>query len=450
MASEEVEAPKGYQAGAGINPNNATAFGGSIPANAPNMEIMALDKMLETAGQLGNEFLLSEVRRWNMRIQRYQDDNQNLVEKNAKLAEDVEKARMDKLDIIEYLREEEAKKKFQLTELQRTLKETTDEKDGRIQQLEEELAATKESSNEKIEALTEQIAAVERQLDTLKHFEQQKAKMDAKLKTLNEQIMREQIQHRESIRNLERQWQIERDRRDKEEKRAIAKAKLAILQMQDQHISNVTRRALDDNNQLQLEIAFQTKQTKDLLEQNGTYTRSAIQLRRELEVQQDAEKALAQKNCSYQKTIKALLAKMKQLEAENAQLRADVDAVGLPGGGLPMPRAQSTVSENSNPYSDANLAEMERAELESKLTNLKREARSSRAQVKRLQGKLKTVEAVMDEAAKFVVQQGGSSRPPSKSGGTSTSLPAVRGSTPSDNLGDYATKLYIKMRSAME
>lgn len=126
------------------------------------------------------------------------------MEKNARLAEDVEKARMDKLDIIEYLREEEAKKKFQLTELQRTLKETTDEKDGRIQQLADELAATKESSNEKIEDLTEQIAVVERQLDTLKQFEQEKAKMDAKLKTLNEQIMREQIQHRESIRNLER------------------------------------------------------------------------------------------------------------------------------------------------------------------------------------------------------------------------------------------------------
>ena len=67
-----IEPVKGYQAGAGIHPNNAIAFGGSIPANAPNMEIMALDKMLETAGQLGNEFLLSEVRRWNMRIQRYQ------------------------------------------------------------------------------------------------------------------------------------------------------------------------------------------------------------------------------------------------------------------------------------------------------------------------------------------------------------------------------------------
>eukprot|EP01052_Picozoa_sp_SAG31_P043409 SAG31_NODE_7220_length_1751_cov_1.927361_2_plen_272_part_00 len=271
--------------------------------------------------------------------------------------------------------------------------------------------------------------------------------MDAELKTLNETIMREQIQHREAIRNLERQWQIERDRRDKEEKRAIAKAKLAILEMQDQHISNVTRRALDDNNQLQLEIAFQTKQTKDLLEQNGTYTRSAIQLKRELEVQQEAERALAQKNCSYQKTIKALLAKMKQLESENAQLRADVNAVVVSGssGGLPLgSRAQSTVSETA--YSDTNLAEMERAELESKLTSLKREVRSSRAQVKRLQGKLKTVETVMDEAARFVVQQGGGGRSGSRG---SSSLPAVRGSTPNDT-GDYATKLYIKMRSAME
>lgn len=146
--AEEVEAPKGYQAGAGNHPNNTTVFGGSIPANAPNMEIMALDKMLETAGQLGNEFLLSEVRRWNMRIQRYQDDNQNLVDKNARLAEDVEKARMDKLDIIEHLREEEKKKKFQLTELQRELKDTTDSKDGRIQQLEDELASTQDTSSQ--------------------------------------------------------------------------------------------------------------------------------------------------------------------------------------------------------------------------------------------------------------------------------------------------------------
>ena len=36
-------------------------------------------------------------------------------------------------------------------------------------------------------------AVVERQLDALKHFEQEKAKMDAELKQLNETIMRDQI-----------------------------------------------------------------------------------------------------------------------------------------------------------------------------------------------------------------------------------------------------------------
>eukprot|EP01052_Picozoa_sp_SAG31_P043745 SAG31_NODE_7389_length_1702_cov_2.509669_1_plen_213_part_00 len=70
--AEEPENVLGYQAGAGIQPNDSTAFGGSIPANAPNMEIMALDKMLLAAKELPNEFLMSEVRRWNMRIQRYQ------------------------------------------------------------------------------------------------------------------------------------------------------------------------------------------------------------------------------------------------------------------------------------------------------------------------------------------------------------------------------------------
>ena len=132
---------------------------------------------------------------------------------------------------------------------------------------------------------------------------------------------------------------------------------------------------------------------------------------------------------------------MKQLEAENAKLRADVDAVVVSGG--TMSRAQSHMSETS--FSDANMADMERTDLESKLTALKREARSSRTQVKRMQGKLKTIESVMDEAAKFVVQQGGGSRP------GSSSLPPVRGSTPNgDSNADYATKLYIKMRSAVE
>jgi hypothetical protein len=174
------------------------------------------------------------------------------------------------------------------------------------------------------QALTEQIYSVEMQLDTLKKFEQEKGSMDAELKTLNEAIMREQIQHREAIKSLNRHCAhrspapggaqapdqfpiiegtlafhggiigarqlldglvcrhagaIEKDRRDKEEKKAIAKAKQEMLEIQDQHISDVTRRAIDDNNELQLEIAFQSKQAKELLAQNGAYTANAVQVR---------------------------------------------------------------------------------------------------------------------------------------------------------------------------
>ena len=140
-----------------------------------------------------NETLLSEVTRWSKRIQRYQEENRELEEKNMALSEDVEKARVDKMEIIEYLRDEAKEKKAKLTNLQSDLRDTTESKDAKIASLEKELKDYEESSTEKIECLTEQISSVERQLDALKHFEQEKAKMDAELKQLNETIMRDQI-----------------------------------------------------------------------------------------------------------------------------------------------------------------------------------------------------------------------------------------------------------------
>ena len=77
----------------------------------------------------------------------------------------------------------------------------------------------------------------------------------------------------ESIRNLERKWEIERDRRDREEKKSIMKAREDMLRIQDQHISAVTRQAIEENAQLDLEIAYQSRQSKELLSQNGASAR---------------------------------------------------------------------------------------------------------------------------------------------------------------------------------
>ena len=163
-------------------------------------------------------------------------------------------------------------------------------------------------------------------------------------------------EHREKIRTLEREWEIERDRRDKEERRAIAKAEQDMLKIQDQHISEVTRKAIEDNAQLELEIAYQSRQVKQLYEENGDYTRTTIQLRRELEVQQDAERVLAQKNCSYQKTIKALLAKMKKLEQENAVYKGEIDAFSAAGNPPPQRDMRMTSSTEGGFELDAETA----------------------------------------------------------------------------------------------
>ena len=191
--------------------NAAAVFGGGGETvdprrTDPNLEILQFSEVLaDYVARLEggeptpedkekfNETLLSEVTRWSKRIQRYQEENRELEEKNMALSEDVEKARVDKMEIIEYLRDEAKEKKAKLTNLQSDLRDTTESKDAKIASLEKELKDYEESSTEKIECLTEQISSVERQLDALKHFEQEKAKMDAELKQLNETIMRDQI-----------------------------------------------------------------------------------------------------------------------------------------------------------------------------------------------------------------------------------------------------------------
>ena len=140
----------------------------------PNLEIQQFGEILQgwlqaveekPTQEAINETLLSEVNRWNKRIQRYQEENRELVARNESLAQDVEKARVDQLDIIFDLREEEKQKKQQLAATQAELKQTTEEKDAKIDELTKELADYNESSTEKLECLTEQIASVERQLD---------------------------------------------------------------------------------------------------------------------------------------------------------------------------------------------------------------------------------------------------------------------------------------------
>lgn len=427
----------------------------------PNLEIQQFSEILagwcqaieeKPTQEEINQTLLSEVNRWNKRIQRYQEENRELVARNERLTQDVEKARVDQLDIIYDLREEEKQKKKQLADIQAELKQTTEEKDTKIAELTQELADHHESSTAKIEGLTEQIASVERQLDSLKHFEQEKAKMDAELKQLNETIMRDQIEHREKIRTLEREWEIERDRSEKEKKRAIARAKQEMLKFQDAHISEVTQKAIEDNAQLEMEIAYQSRQVKLLFEENSEYNRTTVNLRRELEVQQDAERVLAQKNCSYQKTIKALLAKMKKLEGENGSYKADIDTFTA-AGGTTNKFATVTTSE----FGDDDLATASLAEMQAKLGALKKDCKTNRAEVKRLRSKLGAFEEVMEEASRYIMSAGGSnagSRPTTTGSGGSRQgargqLPPVRGmpAAPASGGSDYAVQLYIKIKS---
>jgi hypothetical protein len=441
----------------------------------PGMEIMQLGDFLEilkkkaedpdsglnaTGAGSVDEYILQEVNRWNKRIQRYQDENRELVFKNEALAEDVEKARVDKLDIIDLLRHEDMKKKMELQRLGQELRDTTASKDARIAELEREMEDFKAGSEEKIEALTEQIKSVEDQLNELKQFEQEKSIMDKENRHLNEMIMREDIQHREQLRDLERKREIEIQQQKKHEEMAVAQKERDMLAIQDKHISEVTRQAIHDNAQLEMEKAYQNRETKQMVAQVEEFTQETMRLKRELSVQQDAEKELARKNCSYQKTIKALLTKIKKLEGANAQYLAEMDAFTQAGGAAG--RASSAMGSTTSDFgSVAQETSSNVEELQAKLGALKKDARSGRAEVKRLRSKVAKMEGLMEEAARFIMGAGGggaggSGRPSSTGVVMRTgALPGIKGAESSSAAAaatrdhNSAVQLYIKIKSQL-
>lgn len=66
-----------------------------------------------------------------------------------------------------------------------------------------------------------------------------------------------------------------------------------------------------ENDQITNELAFQAKQTMEMIEQNKKLATENIELKRKMELMGQTEKELSKKNTANQKTIKTLQLKIQ-------------------------------------------------------------------------------------------------------------------------------------------
>lgn len=80
-----------------------------------------------------------------------------------------------------------------------------------------------------------------------------------------------------------------------------------MMKLTDNQLEMTTKRTIMENEQMSIELSYQSRQTEKLLNKNAGLVEENAELRRQIELSKQTESELAKRNGLYQKTIKTLV-----------------------------------------------------------------------------------------------------------------------------------------------
>jgi hypothetical protein len=239
---------------------------------------------------------------------------------------------------MEKLRDEFSAEQQKQTDLIWFYRKENDQKDKTIQKLTEENAShmaskriLKDKFDDKMKSLNDQHLCVKKELQdhleaitldnkSLRDFREHKRELEASLELSKKMIESERKEHTRRINDLERRNVSEKERLKKEMLRKIKETKLSLLAMTEDQLHTTTKRTIMENEQMTIELQYQSRETERLVDKNDTLRRENASLRRELELQKTTEKILATRTHFFQKLIKKLSAQLKFHESTIREL----------------------------------------------------------------------------------------------------------------------------------
>mmetsp|Transcript_26507 Transcript_26507/g.50366 ORF Transcript_26507/g.50366 Transcript_26507/m.50366 type:complete len:539 (+) Transcript_26507:469-2085(+) len=263
----------------------------------------------EEKEMLERELVIGHLRN---KLGKYIDRTTHLTGEYTRLSDELETQKINLKDINEFLTNELKAKESYCLDLEQ---QAADLEAG----LEQERAASlaqrqklQQDHEERLEALQLDIQGYEAKLRDLNEFAERKRELETTLAELKTLLEKERRDHENIISDLERKAVQEKDRLKKEMALKIKETKANMMKLTDNQLETTTKRTIMENEQMSSELAYQSRQTEKLLQKNLKLLEDNAALKRGLELSKQTEGELAKRNHVYQKTIKTLLAKLKQ------------------------------------------------------------------------------------------------------------------------------------------
>lgn len=263
---------------------------------------------------------------------RYQKKCDELELANQDYRSQYEQQTTDKKEIVSFLKKQLEQRADEIADLQDRLIGLQQAKDAEKDQYEVQLATLRTEMQEIKDQLTSENMVLGGKLASLEEFRVQKEDLMAKFAKMEEELERQQKDHKEVIYNLERKAVVDKDRLKKEMVLRLNQVAAEFRKVSNKQMAETTKRTIRENVSINAQLAKMSDKTMELIQENDELKSKEKKMKLHIDMLEHNEKELAKKNSSNQKIIRMLAEKAKQQEEllveydENDSHHKDVDS----------------------------------------------------------------------------------------------------------------------------
>nr|XP_056716151.1 cilia- and flagella-associated protein 157 [Euleptes europaea] len=274
------------------------------------------ETLIEIVPEHCREFYLIQIRDLEGRLARYQKKWDELQVSEDLFRLEYDKIVRDNKEIVAFLKKTLNQRVDEIADLSEQLQNLQLAKDTEKDAFETQLVQLRHEFQETKDQLTSENMVLSGKLASLEEFRVQKDELMGRFADLEEQLKKQEADHKEYIYNLEKKAVVDKERLKKEMLYRVNLVATEFRKVSNSQMAETTKRAIRENSTISLQLTKVTDQSLQLMQENERLKEACAEQTKQLALLEHNEKRLAKNSLSNQKLIKMLTNKCKELEAQ--------------------------------------------------------------------------------------------------------------------------------------
>ncbi|XP_077624392.1 cilia- and flagella-associated protein 157 isoform X1 [Crocuta crocuta] len=279
-------------------------------------------------GEELREFYHIQIRDLEDRLARYQRKWDELAVQEKLFRQEFEQLANNKKEIVAFLKRTLNQRVDEITELNEQLQSLQLAKEMEKDAFEAQLAQVRHEFQETKDHLTTENIILGGKLAALEEFRLQKEDLTEKFTTLEDQLRRQESEHKDYMYSLEKKSVLDKDRLRKEIIQRVNLVASEFRKLATSQMWDTTKRAIIENSTVTLQLSKVSRQGAQLLQENEQLKGTQDKLCKQLDLLENTQKVMASHSRGHQKIILMLTEKCReqqQVTAEAEQLRLQLN-----------------------------------------------------------------------------------------------------------------------------